>query len=228
MLLHLDPVYSYSYFKAAVVEIFGQIEEHQLEQLLHACDLDDCKPVELLAEMRKLLGAKNSTIPLKKLLKDRLPSNVRRVLVAGPMDNLDDVARRSDRVVADGPSPTSNFRFVAALHKLLADKVDPLAKSFNSFFQQHPAPRTVTSQTNSIASKPMASTNRDSNFQRLSFSRPRFTAFLTKGLLEVVFRPFLAHRWEIYIFTTQVSAAMLFTAYRLALGGACCSPLRKH
>ena len=32
---------------------------------------------------------------------DRLPSNVRRVLVAGPMDNLDDIARRADRVVAE-------------------------------------------------------------------------------------------------------------------------------
>ena len=54
----LDTVYSHSYLKAALVEIFEQTEEHQLDQLLHACDLGDRKPTELLAEMRKLLGAK--------------------------------------------------------------------------------------------------------------------------------------------------------------------------
>ena len=54
----LDPVYPYSHIKkAAPVKIFGQTEEHKLDQLLHACELGDRKPTELLAEMRKLLGA---------------------------------------------------------------------------------------------------------------------------------------------------------------------------
>ena len=93
VLLDLDTVYPYSYLKTALVKAFGQTEEHQLYQLLHACDLGDRKHTELLAEMRKLLGAKGSPVLLKKLFMNRLPSNVRRVLVAGPMDNLDDVAR---------------------------------------------------------------------------------------------------------------------------------------
>ena len=36
VLLDLDLVYPYSCLKAALVEIFGQTEEHQLDQLLHA------------------------------------------------------------------------------------------------------------------------------------------------------------------------------------------------
>ena len=127
----LDPVFLYSCLKAALVEIFGQTEEHQLDQLLQSCNLGDGKPTELLAEIHKLLGAKDSPVLLKKLFMNRLPSNVRRVLVAGPIDNLDDVARRADRVVAEDRSPISNSRFVAAPDKLLADKVDQPAESFN-------------------------------------------------------------------------------------------------
>ena len=51
VLLDLDPVFPYSYLKAALVKIFGQTEEHQLDQLLHACELGDRRPTE----MRKLL-----------------------------------------------------------------------------------------------------------------------------------------------------------------------------
>ena len=73
VLLDLDPVYSYSCLKAALVEIFGQTEEHQLDQLLHACDLGERKATELLAEMGKLLGAKGSPVLPKKLFIDRYP-----------------------------------------------------------------------------------------------------------------------------------------------------------
>ena len=176
VLLDLDPVYPYSFLKAVLVEIFGQTEEHQLDQLLHVCDLGDRKPTELLAEMRKLLGAKGSPDLLKKLFMNRLPSNVRRVLGAGPVDNLVDVARRVDRVVAEDRLLTSDPRFVSAPNKLLADKVYRLAESFNSFLQQHPAPQTVKLQTNSFAPTSMASINRENNFQRLLFSRPRFSS----------------------------------------------------
>ena len=89
MLLDFDPVYSYFYVKAALIEIFGRIQDHQL---LHACDLGNRKPTELLAEMRKLLGAKGSSVLLKKLFMDRLRSNVRPIFLAGPMDNLGDLA----------------------------------------------------------------------------------------------------------------------------------------
>ena len=191
VLLDLDPVYPYSYLKAALVEIFGQTKEHQLDQLMHACDLGDQKPMELLAEMRKLLGAKGSSVLLKKLFMDRLSSNVRRVLVAGPMGNLDNVARRADRVVAEDQLPTSEPRFVSAPYKLLADKVDRLAESFNSFLQQNLAPQTVTLQTNSFALTPMASTNRDSNFQHSSFSCPRFSSIPYRGPRRGCFLPAL-------------------------------------
>ena len=119
VLLDLDPMYPYSYLKAALAKIFGQTEEHQLGQLVHACELGDCKPMELLAEMRKLLGAKGYPVLLKKLCMDRLSSSVRRVLVAGPIDNLDNVAGRADRVVAEDRLPTSDPRSVAAPDKLL-------------------------------------------------------------------------------------------------------------
>ena len=75
--------------------------------MLNACDSGNRKPTELLAEMRKLFRTKGSPLLLKKLFMDRLPSNIRQVLVAGLMNNLDDVARRADRVVAEDRSPTS-------------------------------------------------------------------------------------------------------------------------
>ena len=159
-----EAVYPYSYLKAALVRDFGQTKEHQLYQLLHACDLGDRKHTELLAEMRELLGAKGSPVLLKKLFMNRLPSNVRRVFVAGPMDNLDDVARRTHCVVAEDRSPS----------KLLADKIDRPAESFNSFLQLCPVPQTVTLQTNSFPPTPTASTKRD--FQRPLFSRPGFSS----------------------------------------------------
>ena len=112
---------------------------------------------------------------------DRLPSNVRQVLVAGPMDNLDDIAHRADRVVAEDRSPTSDPSFVSAPNKLHADKVDQLAELLNSFLQQQLAPQTVTLQTNSFALTPMASTNPDSNFQRTSFSYSRFSSTPYRG-----------------------------------------------
>ena len=181
VLLDLNPVYPYFYLRAALVKTFGQTKKHQLDQLLHACDLGDRKPTELLAEMRKLLGDKGSPVLLKKLFMDRLPSNVRRVLVAGPMDNLDDVVRRANHVVAEDQSPTSGPRFVVFPDKLLWDKVDRLVESFNSFLQQYPAPQTVKVQTNSFAPTPMTSTNRDSKFQRPSLSRPRFSRTQYRG-----------------------------------------------
>ena len=41
VLLDLDPVFPYSYLKAALIKIFDQTEEHKLDQLLHACELRD-------------------------------------------------------------------------------------------------------------------------------------------------------------------------------------------
>ena len=181
VLLDLDPVFPYSYLKVAPIKTFGQTEEHKLDQLLHACELGDRKPTELLAEVRKLLGTKGSPVLLKKLFMDRLLSSMKRVLVAGPIDNLDDLARRADRVFAEDRSSTSEPRFVAAPDKLLVEKVDQLAKSFNSFLQQCPAPQTVTLQANSFAPIPMASTNQNGNFQRPSFSRPRFSSTPYRG-----------------------------------------------
>ena len=181
VLLDLDPAFPYSYLKAALIKIFGQTEDHKLDQLLHACELGDRKPTELLAEMCKLLGTKGSPVLLKKLFMDRLPSSVRRVFVAGPIDNLDDVARRADRVFAEDRSSTSKHRFVAAPDKLLVEKVDRLAESFNSFLRQCQALQTVTLQTNPFAATPMASTNQDSNFQRPSFSRSRFSSTPYRG-----------------------------------------------
>ena len=57
-------------------------------------------------------------------------------------------------------------------------------------------------------------------FSALHFHVLYLAVLLTEGLIGVVFRRLLAHRWEIYVFTTQGLAAMLFTAYRLVLGGA--------
>ena len=69
---------------------------------------------------------------------------MRRVLVAGPINNLDDVARRADRALAEDRLPAYDYRSVAAPDKHLVEKVDRLTESFNQFWQQCPAPQTVT------------------------------------------------------------------------------------
>ena len=110
-------------FKGGTCQDFWPNKRAQVDHLLHACELGDRKLTELLAEMRKQLGAKRSSV-LKKLFMDRLSSSVRRVLVAGPIDNLDDVACRADCVLEGDRLPTSDPRFVAAPDKLFVEKVD--------------------------------------------------------------------------------------------------------
>ena len=75
VLIDLDPVFPYSYLKAALIKIFGQTEEHKLDQLLHACELGHSKPTELLAEMRRLLGTKSSPVRRPANTDATLPKN---------------------------------------------------------------------------------------------------------------------------------------------------------
>ena len=215
----LDPVFPYSYLKAALIKIFDQTEEHKLDQLLHACELGDRKPTELLAEMRKLLGTEGSPVLLKKLFMDRLPSSVRRVLVAGPIDNLDDVARRADLVFAEDRSSTSAPRLLLLqINSLWRRLIDWRSRSI--YFCSNAQPRKQSPYKLILLLHPWHQPIKIVLFSALHFHVLDLAVLLTEGLVGVVFRRLLAHRWEICVFTTQGLAAMLFTAYCLVLGGA--------
>ena len=86
--------------------------------------------------MRELLETWDSPELLEKLFMDKLPLDVRRIVVAGLAENLDDIDERAYRVLAEDTSAiytvNSKNRTESELPDLtLHKKVDSLAESFN-------------------------------------------------------------------------------------------------
>ena len=83
-----------------------------------------------------MLGTRDSPELLEKLFMDKLPSDVRRIVVASRVENLDDIAERADRILAED---TSSIRTVNSRNRTQSEspdltlhkKVDSLAESFN-------------------------------------------------------------------------------------------------
>ena len=66
--------------------------------MLYAAELGDGRLTELLATMQKLMGSNPAL--LKKLFLSWLPVDVKRIIVANGTENIDELARRSDLVLA--------------------------------------------------------------------------------------------------------------------------------
>ena len=77
---------------------------------------------------------------LEKLIKDRLPEEVRRAIVADPPCDLDELARRADRVMNEstlGKAFERSFKneHVLSREKLLQEQVDNLSATVNKLLE---------------------------------------------------------------------------------------------
>ena len=106
----------YQTLKQALIKLYKISDDNRLDRLVHQTDLGDCKPTELLSELRTLLGEScNVGTDLDKLLRklflDRLPPQVRLILAGSPQPTLDLMAQRADDImatIATTPSLNSN------------------------------------------------------------------------------------------------------------------------
>jgi len=134
VLNNLNPVRPYSQMRVALLEAYEPSTERKLDELLYATELGDSRPTELLARMKSLMGSDKSPALLKKLFLSKLPADVKRVIVAGGMDNIDELALRADRVLAidlGTSSPLANQDALSAETSSLQDKVNELTVAVN-------------------------------------------------------------------------------------------------
>ena len=136
VLQDLHPNCLYLQVKQALTKAYSVSKREQLNELLYHTSLEDRRSTELLAHMRELIGTRNSPELLEKLFMDKLPSDVRRIVVTGRAENLDHIAERADRVLAEDTSAICTVNFKNRTHSESPDltlhkKVDSLAESFN-------------------------------------------------------------------------------------------------
>ncbi|KAM7292675.1 uncharacterized protein ISCGN_025813 [Ixodes scapularis] len=77
-------------------------EQRRLQQLITSEELGDRTPSQLLRRLQQLVGDRLPTFDtslLRELFLQRLPSNVRMVLVSTPSMSLDDLAQLADRIM---------------------------------------------------------------------------------------------------------------------------------
>ena len=98
--------------KQTLIKLYKISEDNRFDSLLHQTDLGDRKPMELLSELRTLLGEScNVGTDLGKLLRKlflaRLPPYVRLILGGFPQPTLDLIAQRADDIMATMATTTS-------------------------------------------------------------------------------------------------------------------------
>jgi hypothetical protein len=78
----------YECLKAALIERLSDSDSKRVEKPLEAQDLRDRKPSQLLRDMRKLAGSAVSDDILTTMWKNRLPANMRAILVAADVKDI--------------------------------------------------------------------------------------------------------------------------------------------
>ena len=89
----------------SLIKLFKISDDNRFDRLLHQTGLGDRQPIELLSELRTLLGEScNVGTDLGKLLRklflNRLPPQVRLILAGSPQPTLDLMAQRADDIMA--------------------------------------------------------------------------------------------------------------------------------
>jgi hypothetical protein len=78
----------YECLKAALIERLSDSVSKRVEKLLETQDLGDRKPSQLLRDMRKLAGSAVSDDFLTTMWKNRLPANMRAILVLADVKDV--------------------------------------------------------------------------------------------------------------------------------------------
>jgi hypothetical protein len=91
----------YECLKAALIKKLSDSDSKRVEKLLEAQDLEDKKPSQLLRDMRKLAGSAISDDSFTTMWKSRLPVNMRAILSAADVKDV-------DKLIDSGPHPRSN------------------------------------------------------------------------------------------------------------------------
>ena len=136
VLQDLHGKFSYFQLEEALMRTYSTPRSKQIDELLHRTALGDRQPTELLAHMRELLGTRDAPELLRKLFMDKLPPDVRKIVVASHAESLDELAERADRVLAEDTSATSGQSFRHRTQPETADlalhgKIDALVESLN-------------------------------------------------------------------------------------------------
>lgn len=165
---NLDKHRPYTQIREEILNIFAPSPDRRLNELLYETQLGDRKPSELLFLMRKLLGTNESPHLLKKLFLERLPPDTQKIIVSGPDCDLNELAQRADRVMAQERSTSAASNPFAAgtsnrslmSENTLQNQIDALSSSINQILSTTPV-ATNASKAELMHSNPFA---QNSNF----------------------------------------------------------------
>lgn len=163
----------YDTLKEQLVKRTAESEQRKLQQLLTAEELGDRKPSQLLRHMQQLLGDRASVTDiavLREFFLQRMPSNVRVVLVSTPeTTDLQQLAELADKVVdvavpsvsaIQTPQLTTEVQQLRTEMTRLQQLVQSLADNRSrSKSRRSPTPSRTPRSSNS--SQPSAPTNSD-------------------------------------------------------------------
>lgn len=141
----------YNILKRELIRRTTASEQRRLQQLLTTEELGDRKPSELLRRMQQLLGDRVDTLDgsiLRELFFQRLPEQVRMILVTSSSESLETLASMADKIMDAStvglnavhqrfsqPEPTENFKELSdklaqlcITNERLLARVDQLSK----------------------------------------------------------------------------------------------------
>ena len=134
----------YTQLKQAFFQAYSVFRRKQIDKLLYHTSLGDRCPTELLAHMRELVGTHDSPELSEKLFLNRLPRDVRRLVVASHTQRLDKLVERAENVSAEDSSIADGRDYSIQNQSSLSDvtllkRADALTESFHQLAQTREA-----------------------------------------------------------------------------------------
>lgn len=122
---------AYKTLKETLIRRVTPSEPQRFQQLLRETELADRTPSQLLRQMQQLLGTRTTdldSIMLRELFLQRLPTNVRMVLISAGETNLSKLAELADRLMAVPSSSVSAVQPEPATSDQLQDIRDEISR----------------------------------------------------------------------------------------------------
>ncbi|KAG0427571.1 hypothetical protein HPB47_025383 [Ixodes persulcatus] len=101
---------AYKTLKETLIRRLTPSEPQRFQKLLRETELGDCRPSQLLRQMQQLFGTRTTdldSIMLRELFLQRLPTNVRKVLISAGETNLSKLAELAGRLMTVPSSSVS-------------------------------------------------------------------------------------------------------------------------